>query len=67
MQIGDLIECHGGERGVILDRKDLYPGNPHSPPYSLLIHWMGESPRFAVAGRYTHAGAILKVISRASR
>lgn len=67
MKVGDLIEAHRGERGIILDIELLYPGNKYSPPRSALIHWLSDAPQWHVEGRYCHASGIRRVISRASR
>jgi len=67
MKIGDLIEGHRGERGIILDIELIYPGHPRSPPRAALIYWMNEVPLYHVEGRYTHISAVKKVLSHASR
>mgnify|MGYP003637864627 CR=1 len=68
MKVGDLVECHRGERGLILDIEKLYPNHPGSSPIrNVLIHWLDDPPLWHVVGRPTHAGAVKRVISRASR
>ena len=67
MKVGDLIESHRGERGLILDIESMYPGNKYSPPRSALIHWLGNPPRWHVEGRYCHVSGIKRVISDAGR
>ena len=67
MKIGDLIEGHRGERGIILEIELIYPGHPRSPPRAALISWLGAKPLYHVEGRSTHISAIKKVISRGKR
>ncbi len=67
MKVGDLIEAHKGERGLILDVELVYPGNQYSPVRCVLVHWFTEPPHWHVEGRYSHASGIKKVISRANR
>jgi len=63
-KIGDLVETHGGVRGLILDTEDLYPGNPYSPVRNVLIHWINEPPAWHVEGRYTDVFAVKKIGGR---
>ncbi len=68
MKVGDLIECYRGERGLIFGIEKLYPTYPDSTAIrNVLIHWLGAPPLWHVEGRPTDAGAIKRVISRASR
>jgi len=67
MKIGDLIECHKGTKGLILDTEDLYPGNPYSPLRGALILWIDEPPAWHVEGRYTDIFAIKKIKNHESR
>ena len=67
MKVGDLIEAHKGERGIILDIELMYPGNKYSPIHSVLVHWFSETPHWHVKGRYAHYTGIKKVISHAGR
>ncbi len=67
MKIGDLIEAHKGERGLILDIELIYPGNKYSPIRSVLVHWFDETPHWHRPGLYAPYIGIKKVISRANR
>ena len=63
MKVGDLIEAHKGQRGVILEIELMYPGNKYSPPRAALIHWLDEAPHWHIEGRCCHVSGIKKVIS----
>jgi len=68
VRVGDLIECHRGQRGLVLEIEKLYPSYPDSTVIrNVLVHWLDAPPLWHVEGRPTHAGAIKRVISRASR
>ena len=67
MKVGDIIEAHKGERGVVLDVEKMYSGHKDSPIRCVLVCWFAEPPRWHVEGRYCHVSGIKKVISRASR
>lgn len=66
MKVGDLIEAHKGERGIVLDTELVYPGNKYSPIRCVLVHWFTEPPHWHVKGRYSHASGIKRVISSAN-
>ncbi len=63
MKVGDLIEAHKGEIGIILGIELIYPGNRHSPPRGAMIHWLGKAPRWHRRDVYAHISGIKKVIS----
>ncbi len=63
MRIGDLIEAHRGERGIVLDIELMYPGNRHSPPRSVKVHWFDSAPTWHRKGLYDHVSGIKRVIS----
>ena len=67
MKVGDLIEAHKGERGIILDIELMYPGNKCSPVRAVLVHWFDDCPHWHRKGLYAHASGIKRVISHASR
>ena len=61
MKVGDLIECHKGAKGLILDTEDLYPGHPHSPLRGALVLWIDEPPTWHREGLYVDIFAIKKI------
>ena len=65
MKVGDLIESHRGERGLILGIELLYPNRKGSPPRTALIHYFGRAPHWHKKGIYSHVSGIKKVLSRA--
>ena len=67
MKVGDIVEAHKGERGLVLGIELLYPGNKYSPPRGVLVHWFDEAPHWHRKGLYAHCAGIKKVISSASR
>lgn len=67
MKVGDMIEAHKGERGIILDVEFMYPGNRHSPPRSVKVHWFDSIPLFQRNGQSVHVSGIKRVISASPR
>ena len=67
MRIGDLIETHKVERGIILDIELVFPNHPSSPPRAALISWLDEPPRWHRKGVYAHISGVKRVISYAGR
>ena len=63
MKVGDMIEAHKGERGIILDIELMYPGNRYSPPRAVKVHWFDSIPLFQRNGCYVHVSGIKRVIS----
>ena len=47
MKIGDIIECSGGSRAVIMGAEMLYPGHPNSPVRSFEVLWLNEVPKYS--------------------
>jgi|7_EtaG_2_1085326.scaffolds.fasta_scaffold06050_4 hypothetical protein len=66
MKVGDLIEAHKGERGIVLDVEKIYPRHPDSPIRCVLVHWFDKPPHWHVKGRFAHASGIKRVISSAN-
>ena len=67
MNVGDIVEAHKGERGIILDIELMYPNNKYSPPRSVHVHWFDKSPHWHKPGLYAHVSGIKRVISSADR
>ena len=73
MKPGDLVECNGGYRGIVISITKLYPGHPHSPVDTLQIAWQGEEapytykPARADFKSSVTVWAVKKVLSRADR
>ena len=63
MKVGDMVEAHQGERGIILAIEPMYANNKYSPPRSLHIHWLDKAPRWHSKGLYDHVSGIKKVVS----
>ncbi len=64
MKVGDLIEAHKGEIGIVLDIELMYPRSPRfSPPRSVLVHWLDKAPHWHRKGVHVHVSGIKKVLS----
>ena len=63
MKVGDMIEAHKGERGIILDIEFMYPGNRYSPPRAVKVHWFDSAPLFQRQGHFVHVSGVKRVIS----
>ena len=57
MHVGDLIECNGGHRAVIMGVEKLYPSHPDSPARSYEVLWLNEEPSYS----YSHGGKFKRV------
>ena len=66
MKVGDIIEMHKGAKAMILSVEKLYPRHPESPARGFEVHWIDEPPNWARPGLNVPAGAIHRVIARAS-
>jgi hypothetical protein len=66
VKVGDLIECNGGYRALILDVEKLYPRHPQSPPRNYEVYWLDEPAPYAFGDRHCRvdAFAVEKVLSR---
>ena len=67
MKVGDIVEAHRGERGIVLGIELLYPGNKYSPPRNVSVRWFDRVPRYVSGREYCHVAGIKRVISSASR
>ena len=63
MKIGDLVECNGGYRALILDIEKLYPRHPESPARNYEVHWLDEPAPYAFGDKRCKVSAFaVKVI-----
>ena len=60
MRIGDLIECHNGNRGIVIETEDLYPGHPCSPVGRVRVCWQASTPNWWRPGLFFGVTAIRK-------
>ena len=58
MKVGDLIECNGDYRGVIMGITRLYPGHPDSPARHFEVLWLNEEPPYSFS-----SGGKFKMVS----
>ena len=66
MKVGDIIEMHKGAKAMILSVEKLYPRHPESPARAFEVHWIDEPPNWSRPGLNVPAGAVYRVIARAS-
>ena len=64
MKVGDLVEAHSGERGVIIAAEKMYPDHPQSPMGRIAVEWVSEPPRWWRSDLMLSTFAV-KVISNA--
>ena len=70
MLTGDIIECNGEKRAIIIDLEHLYPGHPESPVRFYKVVWLDGPPKYSwKTGNFFSVSpfSVRKVISRASR
>ena len=65
MKVGDLIEAHLGEVGVVIEAEMMYPGHPDSPTSRVKVVWQGDPPQWYHKDLMFSTMAINRVLSRA--
>ena len=64
MKVGDLIEAHRGERGIVTEVEMMY-SHPQSPVGRVAVEWIGAAPNWWRRGLLFTAFSV-KVVSRAN-